>query len=362
MPAGINLIGYATSPTGLGEDLRAFSAMLDHLEIPYSVTDVPTEVRGQVRHDWKQLTEEDYATSFFFMSPMESVRLHAAQPGLFEKAKIKVGYYLWELPDFPEAFVPALGLMDQIWCPTTFVQKSLFKKTSKLTLAIPLPVIKAKRGGLDVRKALGIPPEAFVALYMFDVRSTHQRKNPEGTVNAFLNFAERHPDAYLVLKINRWQHADRKSLSWIQAHPQIRLVTETLSHSALSDLYSAANVYLSLHRSEGFGRTLVEAMQHGLDVVCTDFSGPADYLNAQNAYLVDWSPRPVAKGDYPYTEGSTWAEPSLLSAVARLEEVYASPKLGIRKNPENTGREFSVEYLADRYRKILKTYLSADNS
>lgn len=357
MTAGFNLIGYATSPTGLGEDLRAFAAMLDHLEIPYSVTDVPTEIMGQVKAPWKKLTSIDYASSFFFMSPMECMRLFKAQPDLFEKPRLKVGYFLWELPDFPSDFIPALALMDHIWCPTNFVQSALFKETSKLILAIPLPVLKEPWAGKNFRAALGIPENAFVALYLYDVRSTNQRKNPQGTVNAFLAFAERHRDCYLILKVNRWQHVDRRLLSWIPAHPRIKLVTETLDHAGLSDLYRAANVYLSLHRSEGFGRTLVEAMQHGLRLVCTDYSGPADYLTTENAYIVDWMPKPVLKGEYPYTEGSTWSEPSLLSAVARLEEAYAAGNTPMRQGIELAGQQFTVAGLAERYRRILKTYL-----
>ena len=71
MSDGINLIGYATSPTGLGEDLRSFAAMLDYLNIPYSVTDVPTEAKGRVKYPWQNMTTDTYDTSFFFMSPME---------------------------------------------------------------------------------------------------------------------------------------------------------------------------------------------------------------------------------------------------------------------------------------------------
>lgn len=359
MATGFNLIGYATSPTGLGEDLRAFAAMLDHLDIPYSVTDVPTEIRGQVQAPWKKLTPEDYATSFFFMSPMECMRLAAAQPALFSQPAVKVGYFLWELPDFPDTFLPALEMVDHIWCPTRFVQKSLFGKTRKLTLSIPLPVMTAARRGRDFRRELGLPADAFVALNLYDIRSTNQRKNPQGTVQAFMTFAERHRDCYLILKINRWQQVDRELLAWLPKHPRLRIVTETLDQPGLSDLYSAANLYISLHRSEGFGRTLVEAMQHGLDLVCTDYSGPADYLNTDNAYLVDWASRSVASGDYPYTTGSTWAEPSFISAVARLEEAYAHRADPQRKHSRITGAQFTVAGLAEKYRQILKTYQTA---
>lgn len=357
MASGINLIGYATSPTGLGEDLRSFASMLDHLGIAYSVTDVPTESSGKVRHAWQGLTQEHYTTSFFFMSPMECVRLAAAQPMLFAEGQTRVGYFLWELPDFPDEYVAGLQLVDQIWCPTRFVQQAFFAKTRKLTLAIPLPVITAARAGRDFCQELAIPPDTFVALYLFDVRSTLQRKNPEGTLQAFLRFADRHPDSYLVLKINRWHQVDRSQFAWLPEHPRIRLITETLDAGQLSDLYQAADVYLSLHRSEGFGRTLVEALQHGLRPICTRYSGPADFLDERNAYLVDWQSRPVARGDYPYTQGSTWSEPSISSAVLRLEEAYAARHQSPSAAALETGKRFTVAGLASRYAPILRTYV-----
>ncbi len=357
MTTGINLIGYATSPTGLGEDLRSFAAMLDYLKVPYSIIDIPTESSGKASAPWKFLTTETYAASFFFMSPMECARLAEAQPAMFSEPKVKVGYFLWELPDFPKAYLPALQLVDHIWCPTRFVQSAFFDQVKKLILTIPLPVINVPRAGRDVRKELDIPQDAYVVLYMFDVRSTLNRKNPQGTINAFMQFVKKQKDAYLILKINRWQQVDPRLFDWIPTHPNIRLVSETLQDAELADLYEAANVYLSLHRSEGFGRTLVEAMQHGLEVISTAYSGPEDYLDPSYASLVDWSKVAVKLGDYPYTTGSTWAEPSINSAVSQLEAAYLDRDPKRRKRAIKTGREFTVEKLAKKYKPILMTYL-----
>ena len=92
MLKGLNLIGYATSPTGLGEDLRSFAAMLDYLSVPYSIIDIPTESQGKVKYPWQHLSPETFSTSFFFMSPMECLRLKKVQPQLFSEPKLKVGY------------------------------------------------------------------------------------------------------------------------------------------------------------------------------------------------------------------------------------------------------------------------------
>ena len=156
----------------------------------------------------------------------------------------------------------------------------------------------------------------------------------------------------------RSEQVDRKLFDWIPRDTRVRIVSETLDDSELADMYEAANCYLSLHRSEGFGRTLVEAMQHGLEVVSTDYSGPRDFLNEKNARLVHWTETPVNPGDYPYTQGSRWAEPSIKSAVIKLHEAYTlhSPKRTewIRE----TGSQFSIERLALKYRPILKSYVT----
>ena len=105
---GFNLIGYATSPMGLGEDLRSFAAMLDYLEIPFSVIDIPTDVQGQVKVTWMHMTTLDYNTRVFIISAIECQTLAQMHPQLFSQPTLKIGYFLWELPDFPSQHVASL--------------------------------------------------------------------------------------------------------------------------------------------------------------------------------------------------------------------------------------------------------------
>ncbi|NQW94781.1 MAG: glycosyltransferase [Polaromonas sp.] len=357
-PTGFNLIGYATSPMGLGEDLRSFAAMLDYLEIPFSVIDIPTDVQGQVTVAWQKLTQEDYSTSVFFMSAMECQTLASVHPQLFSQPQRKIGYFLWELPDFPDQHKAALQLVDHIWCPTRFVQKAFFAKSRQLTLSLPLPVMQHAPSGRNFRKELKVPAKAFVCLYMFDLHSTVARKNPTAVLRVYLRFAEDHPTAYLFLKVSRWQNLGLNALAWIPKHPRIKFIKDTLSPGELTDLYSCANCYLSLHRSEGFGRTLVEALQNGLHVVSTDFSGPHDYLTPDNALLVDWQRQEVGPNDYPYlSEPSWWADPEEGSALLQLGRAFQRAKKGPNTQGQSDGAMFMHEALASKYRPILKTYL-----
>jgi glycosyltransferase involved in cell wall biosynthesis len=357
---GFNLIGYATSPMGLGEDLRSFATMLDHLEIPFSVIDIPTDVQGQIKVTWQHLTTHDYDTSVFFMSAVECLNLARAHLKLFTQPKQKIGYFLWELPNFPSRYAPALQLVDHIWCPTRFVQQAFFAKTRQLTLSLPLPVVQHPATGRDFRAEFGVPASAFVSLFMFDMHSTLARKNPQAALRVFEQFAQTNPDAYLFLKVSRWQNLGAQALAWLPQHPRIKLITETLSQGELTDLYQSANCYLSLHRSEGFGRTLVEALQNGLHVVSTDFSGPQDYLTTDNALLVNWQRTDVGPSDYPnLTEPSWWAEPDEPSALQQLQLACERAKKGPNIQGQNDGAKFLPEALTAKYRPILKTYLKA---
>ena len=356
-PGGFNLIGYASSPTGLGEDLRTFAVLLEYLAIPFSITDLPTDSSGKISYIFKHLSQEVFATSIFFMSPMECENIAKRYPHLFTQAKTKIGYFLWELPDFPEQFLPALKLVDQIWCPTKFVQAAFMAKSKQLTLTIPLPVIQAKPKGRHFREELGIPKEAFVALFMFDLHSTLNRKNPQGVVQAFQDFSKGKDDAFLILKINRWQGLDRSLLEWLPNSPQIKLVTETLDLGGLADLYQSTNCYLSLHRSEGFGRTLVEALQHGLWVVATNYSGPADFLNERNSKIVNWLPQTVLKGDYPHNSFSMWADPISSEAVTALNTLYQDKRHERCAQAIESGAAYSVPTLAKKYSGVIRSYL-----
>jgi glycosyltransferase involved in cell wall biosynthesis len=357
-PPGFNLVGYATSPMGLGEDLRTFAAMLDHLGIAFSVIDVPTDVQGRVQVSWRHMTTQDHATSIFFMAATECERLVRLHPQLLTQPKKKVGYFLWELPDFPADQVTALQLMDHIWCPTRFVQQAFFTQSRQLTLALPLPVVQQAGRGVDFRKKLKIPANAFVSLYMFDLHSTLQRKNPQAVLRVFLEMANTCADAYLILKVSRWQNMGTDALKWIPRHPRIKVIKDTLQPGELTDLYLCANCYFSLHRSEGFGRTLVEALQNGLHLVCTNFSGPQDFVTPENSLLVNWHRIEVRAHDYPnLTVTSWWADPDETHALKRLHQARERSQKGRNFEGLKLTQQFSYEGLANKYKPVLQTYM-----
>ena len=354
---GFNLIGYASSPMGLGEDLRSFAALLGILKIPFSVIDLPTDSSNSLKNDWGMQTQKIYPISIFFTSPIEFNLLNQKYPNLFTLGKFKIGYFLWELPDFPEKHANALSMVDHIWCPTSFVQESFIKTIKKVILAIPLPVISPPMSGYDFRRALGVPRESFVSLYMFDMHSTVNRKNPHGVIKAFTEFSKNNPDSYLFLKLNRAKSSQLGEFDYIRDHRNIKVINQILTTNQISDLYRSADCYISLHRSEGFGRTLVEALRHGLYVISTNFSGPRDFLNDENSLLISWEKTIVNQGEYPHCDKSWWSDPSIKDASLKLESAKKLAHQGSNIKGQLLANEYEPEYLAKKYKHIIQHYL-----
>jgi glycosyltransferase involved in cell wall biosynthesis len=354
---GFNLIGYASSPMGLGEDLRSFAAILEFLNINYSVIDLPTESQGKVALDWMHKSKSIFQNNVFFMSPIEFLKLHQECPWITNKKMYSMGYFLWELPDLPPTYRNSLELVDQIWCPTKFVQEIFATNTNKLVLRLPLPVISYPTDNLDYRLLLNIPNNSFVCLYIFDSHSTMHRKNPNAVINSFIKFSKIYTNSFLILKINRPQELEMSFIRELESRPNIRIISENLSTSKLQALYTSADCYLSMHRSEGFGRTIVEAMRHGLGIVSTNYSGPADFLNESNCALVDWIKVDSHPNEYPNSINSSWADPSIDSAVAGMIKIIKNREF-YKKNSILTASFYSVEEIGNKYRKILSSYLT----
>ena len=100
-------------------------------------------------------------------------------------------------------------------------------------------------------------------------------------------------------------------------------------------------------------------MHHGLYVVCTNFSGPGDFLNAENALLVDWEREEVTQKDYPnLTSSSWWGKPVEKSALKQLKAAFKLSKTGRNTRGVEDSKKFSYETLATKYLPILKTYFA----
>lgn len=256
------------------------------------------------------------------------------------RAPLRIGYWAWELEAFPSGWEAGFAGLDQLWCPSTFTAQALALRSPVPVSALP-HLIDWSRADRLAQRRLTVPPRLpgapFTVLFAFDFWSTVGRKNPEGAIEAFqLAFPPPNgqgvggsgspllPPARLILKLssgNQFPDAAQKLREKAQADPRLQVLDAHLPIEQLDALYTEADVLLSLHRAEGFGLTLAEAMAGGLPVVATGYSGNLDFMPPGSAELVPYRLVPIRRTEGDYREGWPWAEPDLEGAAAALRRL-----------------------------------------
>jgi len=177
------------------------------------------------------------------------------------------------------------------------------------------------------RRHFALPNRAFIFLYTFDFFSFIDRKNPFAAIRAFkLAFPKRTSDVCLVLKVMNGKIDSPLWVSMTQlidGDPRIVIINRTLNRGEVLALLDASNCFLSLHRSEGFGRGPAEAMYLGKPVIVTNYSGNTDFTLADNSCLVDFSLIQVEEGQYPFHKGQQWADADIQHAAWYMKRLCA---------------------------------------
>ncbi|GAB0117731.1 glycosyltransferase [Acidisoma sp. 7E03] len=237
----------------------------------------------------------------------------------------RIGYWAWELPDPPPDWIGCDAILDEIWAPSDFAKASLGKAMRRPIAVVPHRLPATARREAEQRGE-------FTVLAMADSRSSFARKNPEGAVRAFQAAFGQDAKARLLLKLSAsdtdMETLDQR-LGGALSAPNVQVIREFLSEAALDALYARADVLLSLHRAEGFGLPMLEALSRGIPVVATGWSGNMDFTTPDNSFLVPYRLTPVADTDAVY-HGSQWAEPDLAAAAQALQRLAADAALRAR--------------------------------
>jgi len=233
-----------------------------------------------------------------------------------------IGAWTWELPDFPDEWMPSFDLVKEVWVPSTFVQQAIALKSPVPVVRMP-HAVQAPAGPFMSRAELGLPPDPYLFLMMYDVFSVRQRKNPEGCIQAFCGgFAPDDDSVGLVIKLNNADQAERSLIErLIDGRRNIHLVDRTLSRHEVDSLLAATDCFVSLHRSEGFGLAIGEAMALGKPVVATYWSGNVDFMSPWNSAPVGYELTTLQRDHGPYRAGQQWAEPDLENASWWMREL-----------------------------------------
>ena len=373
-PPGFNLIGYVRGEFGIGEDVRMAVAACEAAGIPHALVNLDpggSASQGDTSLESRLETSTSaalapYASNVFCLTGFETARAYLEfGPQLFEH-RHNIGWWPWELPVWPRHWDVAFGLMDEIWAASRYTQDMYIAAQSAcLPAAVRRPVtlmpmaVTIDRLQPVSRAALGLPANHFLYLYIFDFNSYLARKNPFAAISAFQRAFPHDETVGLVFKTMNSQPADRRwrrFLGECRADPRIHLIDRTLARGEVLGLVAACDAYVSLHRAEGFGRTLAEAMLLGKPVIGTDFSGNRDFLDDTTGYPVRWRRRTVRNGEYPFItpeDRAWWAEPDRSDAARQMRAAREAALAGHLPDMGAITRRFSPREVGIWLRKHL---------
>jgi glycosyltransferase involved in cell wall biosynthesis len=329
----VRLTGYLGHALGLGAAARGYAHALRTVGVPVSTTTVPlhhlalpTELGADYgRHEFEDLVH-DGAHGFEIVA-VNADELPDFVTRLGERyfEGPRIGIWGWETNSIPPRWNRAFGLVDEIWVYSQFMAENIGAAAPVPVLRLPPPVQRPDLDAPPTRLGVG---GGFLFLFVFDYLSTIQRKNPVGLIEAFKSaFAPGEGPQLLIKTINAPLRplAEEEVLWAAHGRPDVHVLDRSLSGRELSGLMAACDCYASMHRAEGFGLTMAEAMAIGKPVIATGYSGNVDFMTAENSYLVDFQMGRVGPDCEIYPAEGEWAEPSVEHAAELMRRVCSTP-------------------------------------
>ena len=331
-PTELVLIGHPFAPSGMGQLLRSTIASFRAAGRSFRVLDCHGYFPEDRTLDLELVKKPGPGINIFHINGDE------VEPILNKLGSPPAGSYniifpAWELPVYPEGWARQLDRFDEVWGFSEFVVASLKAAVNRPVFFAPLSVAPAIRH-YHSRLKWGISASAMVFYFSFDCSSFPERKNPWAVIEAFRRLRQRRPlaDVQLVLKVGGGSR-DPKALERLRTETaalgsSALLIDRTLDTEEAKSLLMACDCYVSLHRSEGFGFCLAEAMYFGKPVIATAYSGNMDFMTPETSLLVDYQLVPVQTGAYPHGEGQCWAEPDIEQAAGHMAHLVDNPEDG----------------------------------
>ncbi len=340
----IEVIGFFESYSGIGESARLCANALKDAGFKVKCT--------SVEKVFKKKSEFSWSKAGFYQDIKPLVRIFHLNPPMLPPVifslgfkrfieTYNIGYWAWELEDIPREWKKAIRYMNAIFTPSTFTSNAIQRNTNKsvYTVMHPVKVESAKINPL-IRANLNIPKDAFVVSSIFSFGSALERKNPQALIQTFNLAFQHNENAFLILKSNAGSEEEKREIqSLIAGNQKILLIDALWSKEDILGLIKTSNLYASLHRSEGFGLTIAEAMLLDVPVMVTNWSGSADFCNKTYCSLIDCSLIPV-ESSHPEFSGLsslTWADANVVQASNVLSDMYELSRQGdVPKNIETS--------------------------
>lgn len=367
-PPGFNVIGFASGNLGLGVHARSVIDSILARGFPAAVLDLdPGFGRSgfDTRHQDLYVASADalpFSTNLFVV-PAPSLGDVAARfasllsrPGVLNAAICP-----WELPALPEAWHATLQMFDVLAAGSPFTRHSLeFSLPDARVIDAPL-FLPLRSEVTAQRQQFGLAGDICYCITSFEPLSAIKRKNVDAVVKAYQAAVAAAPNLNLIVKVNNPapRGVEHRALAELRhsiaGTPGVRLITGAFSHADLLSLFASCDIYISLHRAEGFGLGMYEAMQLGKPVVATGWSGNMAFMDHNSACLTGYRlvPVPVWWGGGAYTSIGYrspvhWADPKIEDAAKWLAKLAGSPELRQAKGTAALAASAAYQKMAGR--------------
>lgn len=362
---GLNVAGFLTADLGVGESARCMVRAADAAVLPVALIDLKLPCknrRGDLTYSPRLVEEPIHPVNVVHLDPPGAQDLDHHHGKRFRAGRYNIGYWAWELPEFPDAWMRYFEFFDEIWCPSEFVRSSIGFKAPIPVISMPHAIAFSRptESTAEARRRLRLPADAYLFLFVYDLNSYSERKNPRATIEAFRQSGLARKNARLVMKVHNGVGNER-DLETLRASladlPETVLITDTLSRADLYALQAACDCFVSLHRAEGFGLSVAESMYLGKPAIVTDWSATTEFADTDTALPVRARTIALDRNHGPYGKGQIWADPDVAHAAEQMRRIAGDPTLqrtlgeAARKRIET---QLSPTSIGQRYRRRLE--------
>ena len=326
---GVDVIGLFNAEDGIGQSARLLVESLRSCDTPVSTMVYrKTESRQSNEYMSEDIGRYKVVITAANAELVEPIR---EKFGLdFFKGTYMIGQWFWELETAPIWYRDAYKYVDELWAPTQFIKEMLERDAPRDVVITHMPLsLQTPKVDAGVSRADFDLDGRFLFLFAFDFRSVMKRKNPLGLVEAFTKAFRPGEGPVLVIKcVNGEKRPNEMSelLAAISGRDDIVVIDKYFEAGTSAALMNMCDCYVSLHRSEGLGLTIAEAMLLGKPVIATGYSGNLDFMTPETSYMVPWKRVRVGKGAEAYSSRATWAEPDIDAAAELMRTVYENPE------------------------------------
>ncbi len=351
--AGVNMFAFRGAHIGLGTASMGYAAAMRPI-LPLHEVTVPWDLN---RLEDAVIAPPPHAINLIHMNPDALTHFLGRYGRDLLPWRYNIGIWVWELHAGYARWHAQSRFFNEIWTPSTYSANAIRPVSTAPVYVIPHVVDE-----LPTPDAVQRDDDAFVFLYIFDVASTFERKNPLALVRAFRRAFGNRQDVKLILKYHHseFDPAATKLLERLaQTAPNICTIDQTLSEEKLYVLLRSCNCFVSPHRSEGFGLNIATAMYFGKPVIVTGYSGNMDFTTPENAFLIDYDLVSVPRETGAYRTNYVWADPCEDHLAILLREVVESPDEARRRaerGRQTIQERYSVKAVSKKIRDRLTAY------